>query len=288
MSEPKHPIALITDSTCNIPAGLVEQYDLIVQPQYVIWGTEELLDQVEIDTQTFYERLTTDPVHPKSSQPTAQDFVRTIEELKQAGAEEAVIICLSNQLSGTLDSAYKAQEMVDIPVHVYDSLSAGMGLGWQVIAAARARKAGGDAGAMLAAAEKARATMAVTLAVDSLEFLHKGGRIGGAVKLLGTALNLKPQLYVDHTTGRIEPGEKTRTRKKALEYVYQTFFEQMDTTKPLHIAVMHIQAEADAEHIATRIQEEYNPAELLTVEIWPVIGVHVGPGTVGITGYYDA
>lgn len=284
----RNRIGLITDSTCNVPAEMIKQYDIYVIAQYLIWGTQELRDQIDIDSATFYQRLKTDPVHPKTSQPTPADFNKLIELAQANGAEEIVMILISNQLSGTFASARQAQQAASIPVHLHDSLSAGMGLGWQVIAAARARENGGDAQTMIEAARKVNKTEALTLTVDTLDYLHKGGRIGGAQKLIGTALNLKPQLYLDHQQGRIMPGERTRTRTKALERVYAAYFEKMDTSKPLHIAVMHVDAKADAEAFSKRIQEQYKPAELVTVEITPVVGVHVGPGTVGIGGYYEA
>ncbi|HEC24211.1 MAG TPA: DegV family protein [Chloroflexi bacterium] len=287
MGEQKHRIALLTDSTCDIPPDYVKQYDIFVVSQYVIWGTEELRDMIDIDPRSFYERLVKEPVSPKTSQPVVSDFVRTLERARDEGAEEAVIIVISNQLSGTILSARQAKEMVDIPVHVVDSLSTSMGLGWQVLAAARAREAGGDAQAMIAAADKTRQTMQVIFSVDTLEYLHRGGRIGGAAKLVGTALQLKPQLYVDHATGRVEPGERTRTRKKALKRVYEVFFENMDTSKPMHIAVLHSAAEEEATGIYERIREEYEPVELLMGNVTPVIGTHTGPGAIGIVGYYE-
>lgn len=284
----KHRIALITDTTCDIPQNLVDQYDIGLVPQILIWGTEEYKDRIEIDAATFYARLPNDPNHPSSSQPIPPDFVRQLEQDKARGAEEAVIITLSTQLSKTVASAQQAAEQVDMPVHVRDSRSVSMGLGFQVLAAARAREAGGDAQAMLAAADKVRETVAVNFTPETLEYLHRGGRIGGASKLLGTALQLKPQLYVDHKgTARVEAGERTRTRKKALSRLYELFFEQMDTTKPLHIAVVHINEEDIANQFVERIQAEHNPVELLVTSVGPVVGVHGGPGTVGIIGYYE-
>ena len=288
MNDRANHIALITDSTCDIPPLLMEQYNIIRAPQYLIWGTEQLRDQIDISTEAFYERLLNDPIHPKTAKPSAADFAAHIEEAKANGAEEAVIITLSSQMAGVIDSARQAQDMVDIPIHAVDSLSVSMGLGWQVLAAARAREAGGDAEAMVAAANKVRETLAVIFSVDTLEYLHKGGRIGGAAKLVGTALDLKPQLYVDHTTGRIEPGERTRTRKKALERVYHAFFEQMDTSKPMHVTVLHIAAEEEAKTFSERIKGEYNPGELLFSLTSPIVGTHGGPGTLGIAGYYEA
>lgn len=287
MSDPTYPVALITDSTSDIPASLRQQYNIIMVPMHIIWGTQDLLDQVEIDSDTFYQRLPKDPNHPKTAQPTAQEFLEAIDQAKSAGAKEAVIFTISNQMSGSIESVKQAKAQADIPIHIVDSLSASMGEGWQVLAAARAREAGGDAQAMVAAADKVRQTLQVIFAVDTLEFLYRGGRIGGAVKLVGTALQLKPQLYVDHRTGRIEPGERTRTYKKAVERMYEAFFAKMDTNKPMHIAVLHAAAHEEAEAIAARIQNEYKPVELFAFQASPVIGTHAGPGTIGLCGYYE-
>ncbi len=284
----RHRIALITDTTCDVPQDLVDQYDIGLAPQILIWGTEEYKDRIEIDAATFYARLPNDPNHPSSSQPIPPYFVELLEQSKAKGAEEAVIITLSTQLSKTVDSARQAAEQVDMPVHVLDSRSVSMGLGFQVLAAARAREAGGDAQAMLDAANKARETMAVNFTPETLEYLHRGGRIGGASKLVGTALQLKPQLYVDHKgTGRIEAGERTRTRKKALSRLYELFFEQMDSSKPLRVAIVHINEEDIANQFAEQIQAEHSPVELLVTSVGPVVGVHGGPGTVGLCGYYE-
>lgn len=283
----KQAIALITDSTSSIPEKLIDQYGIIVIPMHIIWGHEDMLDGVEITTQQFYHRLARDPVHPKTSQPNPTQFVEAFNKAKQDGAKEAIVIAISTKLSKTIDSASQAKDMVDIPVHIFDSKSSGMGLGWQLIAAARAQEASGNAVDMLAAAEKARQNMALMLTVDTLDYLHKGGRIGGAAKLFGTALNIRPQLYVDHKLGIIQPGEKVRTRKKSLDSVYRAFFAAMDTSRPMHLTVHHAAAAEEAEELVARIRTEYRPQELNMTGLPPVVGVHVGPGAIGIAGYYD-
>jgi DegV family protein with EDD domain len=283
-----HRIALITDSTCDIPANLLEQYEITFASQYLIWGREEYRDQVDILPEEFYERLKADPDLPSSSQPTESDFLELIDRAKRQGAEEVVIITISSQMSGTVESARQAAEKADIPVHVVDSLSGGTGLGLQVLAAARAREEGGDAQAMITAADRARKTMQFIFFVDTLDNLYKGGRIGGAARLIGTALNLKPVLYVDHEVGQVESAEKTRTRKKALERIYELFFEKIDITRPLHIAVVHSGVPELANNLAARIREVYQPVELLVTVISPVMGTHIGPGAVGISGYCEA
>jgi DegV family protein with EDD domain len=242
---------------------------------------------VDMSPEEFYDRLTHDNIHPKSSQPVVKDFLHCLEQAREAGAQEAVIITISNQLSGTVKSAQQAAELVEMPVHVVDSLSASMGLGWQVLAAARAREAGGSAQDMVDAADKVRQTIQVIFSVDTLDYLHRGGRIGGAARLVGTALQLKPQLYVDHSTGRVEPGERTRTRKRALERVFQVLCDHMDLQKLVRVAVVHCAVEEEALAMRERIEQAIQPDELVVTHVTPVIGTHTGPGVIGLIGYYE-
>jgi DegV family protein with EDD domain len=285
MSSQNRRIALITDSTSDLPDELRERYDIRVVPLYVLWDEQQFRDTVDITADEFYARLTVDPIHPTTSQPTPRDFVAAYEQAREDGAEAVVVVVISDGLSGTLDSVKQAQTMVDIPVHAFDSRSISMGLGWQVLAAARAREEGGDAEAMLAAAKEVRDHLAVVFTVDTLEYLHRGGRIGAAAKLLGTALQLKPQLIISTESGIVEPGARIRTRSKAVESVYETFFGQMAASGTLRVTVLHVAAADEAEKLAERIQREHDPAELTIAKTSPVIGVHGGPGTLGIAGY---
>jgi len=282
---PNHEIALITDSTCDLPHALREQYAINVVPLSVIWGNEQLRDGVDIQAEAFYERLVNDSVYPTTSQPTPQDFFAVYESVERQGAREIVVITISSGMSGTYESAMLAAPIIDIPVHVVDSKSNSMSLGWQVLAAARARKAGGDVTAMIAAADAARKTMAYIITLDTLEYLYKGGRIGGASAFIGTLLNFKPQITVNHETGMVEAGRRTRTRQKALQAMYDDFFAQLDTRKPMHIAVLHNAALPEAEALAARVQVEFAPRELLISIVSPVLGVHTGPRAVALVGY---
>jgi DegV family protein with EDD domain len=281
----KQHIALITDSACDLPPERIAAHDIQVVPLYLIWGDQELRDRVDIQPGEFYTRLETDPIHPKTSQPTPQDFVKAIEQAQAAGAEEAVIITISSGMSSTFNSAQQAVAMVDFPVQLVDSRANSMSQGWQVLAAAAVRDQGGDAQAMCAAAHQVRDHSATLLMVDTLEYMHRGGRINGAVWLIGSALNLKPQLYVDHQTGTIEPGARTRTRSKSVEAMYKTFFDWLDTTKSLRVAVLHGNVLAEAQALAERIQREYNPVDLIISMTSPVMGVHTGPGALALCGY---
>jgi DegV family protein with EDD domain len=190
-------------------------------------------------------------------------------------------------MSQTLNAARRGAEIAAFPIHEVDTKANTMGQGWQVIAAARARESGGDAAAMVEAAAKARSTLATMVYVDTLEYLHRGGRIGGAASLVGTLLDLKPQILVNHETGLVEPGARTRTRGKAIEAAYQSFFAKMKPDRPLHIAVMHANVPDLAQEIADRIRREYASAELIVALTSAVLGTHIGPGAIALCGYYE-
>ncbi|MGF1504192.1 MAG: DegV family protein [Chloroflexi bacterium] len=278
--------AIITDSTCDLPQALLAEHTIYVVPQYVIWGDEELNDLTDITAEIFFERLQTDPVAPKTSRPTPQDFLTLIEQARQAGAEEIVTILVSDKLSGSVGSARIVQQEVDIPFHIVDSKAVSAALGFQVLAAARARAQGADTQGIITAAEEARRTMRMFFTVDTLDYLHRGGRIGAAQRWIGTALNIKPALYVDIEKGEVAPGERTRTRKRAIEHLYQSFFEGIPSGSTLHVAVVHAVVDDEAQALAERIRTEHNPAELLVTSITPAIGVHAGPGVLGVGGFY--
>lgn len=284
---PDHTIALITDSTCDLPPALREQYAINVVPLSIIWGNEQLRDGVDIQPDAFYARLVADPTYPTTSQPTPQDFLNVYERVQRQGAKEIVAITISRAMSGTYESAQLAAPIVGIPVHLVDSKSNSMSLGWQVLAAARARAAGGDVAAMVAAADAARKTMAYIITLDTLEYLRKGGRIGGASAFIGTLLNFKPQIVVNHETGMVEAGRRSRTRQKALQAMYDDFFAQLDTRKKMRVAVLHNATLPEAEAMAARVQVEFAPAELIISIVAPVLGVHTGPRAIALVGYTE-
>lgn len=283
-----HRIALITDSGCDLTDETLRQLDIVMVPLYIIWGTENLRDRIDISPNEFYNRLVADPVHPSTSQPRPHDFAQAIDREQQDGAEEVVIITISSGMSSTYQSALQASEQSDLPVTVIDSKANSLSQGFTVLAAAQVRDAGGTAHDIAEAVEQVRHSLVTMLYVDTLEYLQKGGRIGRAARWLGTALNLKPQLYVDHTTGKIEPGMRARSRQKALDMMYDNFFKQLDTTKPLHIGLVHAQIPTEATAIANRMQQDYNPVEIVIGTTSPVMGVHTGPGAMAFCGYTES
>jgi DegV family protein with EDD domain len=282
-----HKIALLTDSTCDIPQEFLDEYMIQVVPLTIIWGGDQFRDGIDLSADDFYTRLESDPTIPTTSQPTPQQMVQAYESAKKNGAEEILIITISRAMSGTFESASAAAGMVDIPVTVLDSKANGMSLGWQVLAAARAREQGGDIQAMINAADKARSTMVYIISLNTLEYLHKGGRIGGASHFIGNLLNLKPQISVDHKSGEVAGGRRSRTRKKALADLFVDFFDQIDKDKKLRIAVLHNAAPEEAANLAEKIKTKIGPEEIIISIVSPVLGVHTGPRAVAICGYTE-
>lgn len=279
--------AIIADSTCDIPADLVERYQITIIPQIVIWGDQELRDRVDIQPEEFYQRLSASPQLPTTSQPTVKSFVEHYQAAQADGAREIVVLTVSSAMSGTYQTAQQAAQLVDMPVHVIDSKGPTMSLGWQTLAAARAREAGADTAGIIAAADRVRQTVVQFVYLDTLEYLHKGGRIGNATRFIGALLDLKPLIEINHQTGLVEGADRVRTRRKGVEALYQRFFEKLDRTRPLHIAVLHGGVLDDAVALAERVRQEYQPVELLLNITGPVLGLHTGPRALALCGYME-
>jgi DegV family protein with EDD domain len=278
-------LAILTDSTCDIPENLVNQYNIHIVPQYIIWGDEQYRDRLELSPHDFYQRIQTDPQKPTSSQATTGDFLAAIDRAVEQGADKALILTVSSAMSGTFQMAQAAAEKAPIPVSVIDSKGPTMTLGWQVLAAARARDAGASMGEIIAKVAKVRQNLVQVVAMQTMEYLEYGGRIGDAAAWVGTMLKVKPVVRINHETGRVEPAGLARTHKAMLRMLHKKFFDALDTSGELHIAVLHGDAPEEAQQLAERIQDEFNPAELLINTTGPVLGINTGPGALALCGY---
>ena len=281
-----HPVALITDSTCDLPQALVDQYQIGIVPLGVVWGDKVYRDRMELSPEEFYQRLTTDKNHPSSTQPSPADMQKAFSDAIAGGAKEIVMVAISSGMSGTFQLAEQVGREMSVPVHVVDAKGPTMTVGWQVLAAARTRERGGNALEMVAAAAKARAKMVQLVCLDTLEFLHRGGRIGTAKKLIGSLLDLKPIIQVDHTTGTVVSLAQARTRKKSIDMFVSRFFEMLGEGKK-HVALLHGNAFEEATALAERIQQEFNPTEMIVNLTGPVMGIHTGPGALALCGYTE-
>lgn len=279
-------IAIVTDSTCNIPADLVEKYNIPIIPLTLHWGEKSFLDGVELDADTFYRWLQEREEFPTTSQPSVGTFMNFFEETAERLQTDTILgIFVSSELSGTVTSATQAKaEVPELRIELVDSQYFSMGLGFQVLTAARAVEEDLEMAAIIERVQRTRDSMKFVFAVDTLEYLHRGGRIGGAARLLGTMLNLKPLLTL--VNGRVEPLEKVRSRQRSLKRVIDIVDQHLAGRRPPTMAIM--QAGTKPEEIALIegwVKERFQPDELFTVALSPVVGTHCGPGTIGI-GYY--
>ncbi len=273
-------MAFVTDSTAYIPKELVEKYEIYVAPQISIWGEESYLDGIDIQPAEFYERLSSSKVLPTTSQATVAYFHKIFEPLVAEG-RPILAILISDQLSGTLQSATQAKDMFpDATIKLVNSKSAAMELGFQVLAAVRAAEGGKSFDEVVKLAEDAKNHTGVYFVVDTLEFLHRGGRIGGAARFIGTALSMKPILNV--VDGRIESFEMVRTKKKAFARLLEVVAQEVAGKSNVRLAALHAAAEADARYLLDEASKSLNPVEAIMSEVSPAVGTHVGPGTVGL------
>lgn len=273
-------IAIVTDSTSSMPPELIEEYGIHVVPQVLNWAGESLLDGIDISTDEFYRRLPSAEEIPTTSQPTIADFKSVFEELHEQG-QAIVAICLSHKLSGTLHSARQAEQMVsDARIEIIDSYSVGMGLGYQVLAAARAAEGEATIDEIVGEVERARDRAGLVFALNTLEFLHRGGRIGSAARLLGTALNLKPILEI--IDGAIEPIDRVRTRSKATERLLEIIEDRVEGKEVVQITFHHTGVMKDEEELGRKAHERLTPTEFHESILTPVLGTHAGPGVIAI------
>jgi DegV family protein with EDD domain len=275
-------IAVVTDSTTYLPSNLVEKYNISIAPQVLIWGEQAYKDGVDIRSQEFFTRLKTTKVMPTTSQVAVITFQEMFQDLVNKG-NEVLAILVSSKLSGTVQSAIQARDLMGNArekVHVVDSQSVAMALGFQATAVARAIEAGASINEAKALAEKSHEYTGVFFAVDTLEFLHRGGRIGGAQRFLGTMLNMKPILAIQD--GRVEGVERIRTKSKALDRVLEMVTEKTQGKSPIRIATLHANAADEAKTLLARAEKELNPIESVFTEVSPTVGTHAGPGTVGL------
>jgi DegV family protein with EDD domain len=276
----KRKVAIVTDSTAYIPDDLVKQYGLTIVPQILNWEGKSYLDGVDISNEDFYAKLSTAKELPTTAQPSPGQFMEAFTRLKDS-TESIICIVISDHLSGTLDSARAAaQATPDLPIEVVDSRSTSMGLGLLVLLAARMVEEGRDHVQIAEAIQILVPRVRLLFVVDTLEFLHKGGRIGGAQRLLGSVLSIKPILHIED--GRIEPLESVRTKKKALRRLMELVEEMTSGWSEVHAAVVDATAPETAEAIYDQIAERIKPVEILRGGLSPVVGVHAGPGAIGV------
>ena len=264
-----HRIALITDSTCDIPAEWIAQYEIIVVPLTIIFGSQAYLEGIDISAAEFYQRLSEGTQHPTTSQPSPEAFLNAYRQAAERGAEQILAITISSAMSGTIESARRAAQEFNLPVTILDGKNNSMGLGWQVIAAARARENGGELEAMQTAARQAQEDMVYYISLDTIDYLSRGGRISEAARFLNSILHIKPLIYVRPETGTVGASFPSRSRKSALDDLYKEFFKHIQPARPLHITVLHNAALPEAQALAPK-----SCSSLLSRRCWVYTPAH--------------
>ncbi len=274
-------VAVITDSTAYLPQEMLEGYGIHVVPLYVVLAGRSGREGLDIGPDDVARVLSSRGQTVSTSRPTPGDFVAAYRQALDAGAEKLVSVHLSSELSGTWDAARLAASQVgEHIVTVVDSRSAAMGNGFAVLAAARSAAAGADAATVARSAREMAAATRTFFVVDTLEHLRRGGRIGAAASVLGSALAIKPVLHVQD--GRVVPLEKVRTTARALHRLVQRAVEGAGDG-PVSVAVHHLAAPERAERLAAELRERLpSLRELHVSELGAAIGAHVGPGAAGI------
>lgn len=275
-------IAFVTDSTAYIPDSLAREHGISVVPQVLLWDGETFLDGVDIQPDEFYTRLKTAKVMPTTSQVPVPEMLKMFQRLTGQGMH-VIGVFISAKLSGTMQSAWQARDSMGAAadqVTVIDSNATAMALGFQVLAAARAAKSGASVKECATLLEKSRDHVGVYFAVETLEFLHRGGRIGGGARFIGTALNFKPILALKD--GGIEAEDRVRTKAKALDRVLQLVGNDVRGKGSVRLATVHANAEAEARALLDRASHELGAVESVLSAVSPVVGAHAGPGTIGL------
>jgi DegV family protein with EDD domain len=274
-------VAVVTDSTAYLPSELTEGYGIHVVPLYVVLPGRSGREGFDVGPEDVARTLAIRGQTVSTSRPTPGDFVAAYRSALAAGADRLISIHLSGELSGTSDAARLAASQVgEHIVTVVDSRSAAMGCGFAVLAAARSAATGADAEEVAGIARQTAAQTSTFFVVDTLEHLRRGGRIGAAAAVLGSALAVKPVLHVKD--GRVVPLEKVRTAARALNRLVQLAVEAAGEG-PVSVAVHHLAAGERADRLAAELREKL-PAlrELHVSELGAAIGAHVGPGAVGV------
>lgn len=279
-------IIIVTDSSAGIPDELRTKLDICVIPLWLIWDNESYRDGVDILPHTFYQRLRTSSTLPSSTQPAVEEFREFFQNCSRE-SDAIVSVLASSRISGTVDSALAAKELIpDHPIRVVDSNFTAMGLGFIAVAAARAAASGRSLDQVVGAAEKMRESVHLLFVVDTLEYLHKGGRIGGAKRLFGTALNIKPILHFDQ--GLIQPLSQARTKKKAVEQMLNIAADRLAGSGMVEAAIVNVDCPEEGEALAKSVKDRFNPSMIYTSDVSPVVGTHVGPGTLGLAFYPES
>ena len=277
-------VAIVTDSTAGLPRALVEELDIRVVPVLLVQGSQTFRDGVDITPTEVYRRMRAGEDLFTSAAPSVPEFLEVYQAAARASSA-IVSIHMSPELSSTPKVALTASEQVEgVPTRVFNCNSAAIGQGFVVLEAARAAAAGATLDQVIRRAEEIATNIRFFFTLDTFEYLHRSGRIGGAAALLGSMLQVRPVLYMPQ--GVVEVFARPRTKRRAIELMLQQMAKQ-PADRPMHAAITHADVQDEAEELRQMVAERFHCAELLVTEFTPVVGAHTGPGLLGIAFYVD-
>lgn len=277
-------VRIVTDSSCDLPDDLVRELDIEVVPLSIRFGDEELVDRRDLTPDEFWAKMREAPLLPETAAPSAGAFEEVFRRLAEGGADGIVCINLSSKLSATTQAAQVGSKAIgdDLPISVVDSETVSLALGNQCLVAARLAAEGADVSTVVERVEDLRSRTRLFGALDTLENLKKGGRIGAAQAMVGSVLSIKPIIGVED--GEVEPFARVRTRSKALRWLVDKVKEDSPVED---LAVLH--GNASDVGLLTEMLEPHHPADDVVVgTIGPVVGTHAGPGVIGVTYHRSA
>jgi len=271
---------IVADTTCGLPRDLMRQRGIPFVPQVVIFGEESYHDDEQMDTTTFLQKLKASPTLPKTAAPEPPLYYPIFEDAKKKD-ESVVVVAPTSKASGTVRSAQTAaMEFPGLDVRVVDSLTISCNLGSMVLVADDMAKAGADADEIVKKLNDMIPRGRIYFLVDTLEYLAKGGRIGGAKKLLAELLEIKPILQVKD--GQVEPFEQQRTKKRALTRLVEVVTEQCKGGDDAYLCVLQVEAEKEAEALAEELKSKVFVSDIPIYELPPAIVVHAGSKAMGV------
>lgn len=271
---------IVADTTCGLPRDLLAQRGIPLIPQVVMFGDESFHDDKELDTASFLQKLKAAKTLPKTAAPEPSLYYPIFEEARGSG-ESVVVVAPTGKASGTVRSAQIAmQDFPDVDVRVVDTLTISCNLGSLVLVADDMAKAGKSASQIVAVLEDMIPRGRIYFLVDTLEYLAKGGRIGGAKRLVAELLEIKPILQVKN--GQVEPFEQQRTKKRALARLVEVVAEQCSGGEKAHLCVLQVEAEKEAEALVAELKSKVDVPSIPIYELPPAIVVHAGPRAMGV------
>ncbi len=279
----KEKIALLTDSACDLPNNIIDEYDIKVLPLKIIYPDREYSDRVDIQPEEVYSRMPEEI--PTTSMPCLEEIAQIINNLKAEGFTHLLAVHLSSGLSGTYQAVkLVAKDIDNMVVKVFDTKTLSIGTGWMVLDAARNITKGFNFDNVVENLSSLQPKVNVYYVLETLEYLRRGGRIGNVTAMLGQFLHLKPIISVNEE-GKYFTFAKAKGRRKSIDKLFQ-IIEQAVEEKQIKLAVMHGGAKQEMDKLVERLKQLPNITELIISDISPALGVHTGPGLLGVS-YYE-